>query len=114
MLAPSGFDPAAPAVLSTVPFGDREVPDDARSVSVLFQFSRPNPVEAHAPRLPPRGLAAVANGADGLALVGLTRNAWSPSTPASWGLLLLLLGFVLLVVGVIVNLRGAPRLSRPA
>ncbi len=75
------FDPAAPAILSLAPFGDREVPDDARSVSVLFQFSRPNPVEAHAPRLPPRGLAVVANGADGMALVDVTR----PEAPVFLG-----------------------------
>jgi hypothetical protein len=67
------WDPSAPALLSRTPFGDREVPDDARSVSVLFQFSRPNPVEPHYPRMPPRGLAAVANGKDGLALVDVTK-----------------------------------------
>jgi hypothetical protein len=75
------FDTASPAILSRAPLGDREVPDDARSVSVLFQFSRPNPVEAHAPRLPPRGLAVVANGADGLALVDVTR----PEAPVFMG-----------------------------
>lgn len=49
----------------------------------------------------------------GLALVALTQAAWSPHTPMSWGLLLLVLGFVFLIVGVVVNLRVAPRVTSP-
>ncbi len=66
-------NPSAPALLSRTSLGDPEIPDDARSVSVLFQFSRPNAAEPHGPRFSPRGLAAVANGPRGLALVDVTR-----------------------------------------
>ncbi|MCK6481525.1 MAG: hypothetical protein L6R43_15710 [Planctomycetes bacterium] len=66
-------DPAAPAVLSRLHLGDPELPDDARSVSVLFQHSRPSPAGHGAPRLPARALAAVANGVRGFALVDVTR-----------------------------------------
>lgn len=70
-------DPAAPVLLSRVRLGDPEVPDDARAVSVLFQFSRPNEADPLRPRRPARGLAAVANGHRGLSLVDVTR----PETP---------------------------------
>jgi hypothetical protein len=94
------FDPSAPAILSRLPFGDREVPDDARAVSVLFQFSRPNPVEAHAPRLPPRGLAVVANGPDGMALVDVTR----PDAPVFLGAVRIPGGCVDVALGTIFEL----------
>jgi len=66
-------DPAAPRVLSRLRLADRELADDANSVSVLFQYSRPNPVAPDAERIPARGLAAVANGSHGLSLVDVTR-----------------------------------------
>lgn len=66
-------DPAAPRVMSRTRVGDPELPDDARAVSVLFQYSRPHPEGHGAARLPARGLAAVANGARGLSLVDVTR-----------------------------------------
>jgi len=66
-------DPAAPRPLSRTHLGDPEIADDARAVSVLFQFSRPHPEGHGAPRTLPRSLAAVANGAQGLALVDVTR-----------------------------------------
>ena len=66
-------DAAAPSVLSRTRLGDPELPDDARAVSVLFQFSRPSAAAAEAPRLPPRALAVVANGSRGLALADVTR-----------------------------------------
>jgi hypothetical protein len=65
-------DPAAPRVLSRVSAHEGTGPDDARSVSVLFQFSRPNPLGHLFARRPPRGLAVVANGDLGLALVDVT------------------------------------------
>jgi hypothetical protein len=94
------FDPSAPAILSRVPIGDREVADDARAVSVLFQFSRPNPVEAHAPRLPPRGLAVVANGGDGMAMVDVTK----PEAPVFLGSIRIPGGCVDVALGTIFEL----------
>ena len=73
LLAVDVADPAAPREISRVHLADGELADDARAVSVLFQFSRPHPSGHDAARLPPRALAAVANGARGLALVDVTR-----------------------------------------
>jgi hypothetical protein len=75
-------DPATPAVVGKVRPGDPELPLDARAVSVLFQFSRPNPADPRGPRLPPRGLAAVADGFRGAWLVDVTR----PEAPRTLGL----------------------------
>jgi hypothetical protein len=77
------FDPAAPRLLARTSLNDSTGPDDARSVSVLFQFSRPNPLGHRMDRMPARGLAVVANGARGLALVDVTL----PEKPALSGVL---------------------------
>jgi len=65
-------DPAAPALLARTPLHDGTGADDARAVSVLFQFSRPSPLGHRMDRVPARSLAVVANGELGLALVDVT------------------------------------------
>ncbi len=74
-------DRARPSVLSRTRIGDPELPDDARAVSVLFQYSRPGASPPEGPRTRPRALAAVAGGLAGLHLVDVTR----PEAPRSLG-----------------------------
>jgi hypothetical protein len=74
-------DPAAPAILSRTRIGERSQAADARSVSVMFQYSRPNPADPAGDRLPPRGLAVVSCGAFGVAFVDVTR----PEKPVAYG-----------------------------
>jgi hypothetical protein len=74
-------NPDAPAVLSRLRPGDPELPMDARSISVLFQYSRPNPAEPLGPRLPPRGLAVLADGLRGAWMIDVTR----PEAPLPLG-----------------------------
>jgi hypothetical protein len=61
--------PAGPVLLTRLDVDDPELPDDVQAVSVLFQFSRPNPTTREGPRLPARNLVAVAAGRTGLVLV---------------------------------------------
>lgn len=58
-----------PAVLSTLDLAEPELPDDARGLSVLFQYSRPNPAAQEGARSMARNLVAVAAGSAGLVLV---------------------------------------------
>jgi hypothetical protein len=74
-------DPAAPTLLSRTLIGDRTQAADARSVSVMFQFSRPNPADPSAERLPPRGLAVLSCGGSGVAFADVTR----PERPVAFG-----------------------------
>jgi hypothetical protein len=62
-----------PRLLSILDLDDPELPDDANAVSVMFQYSRPNPAGLEAPRSQARSLAAVANGRYGVVLVDTTR-----------------------------------------